>query len=51
MAVRDMFGTAFTGDKLIQGVIASDATRDLAAIQSYLTDLTTLVQSDITAPQ
>ena len=42
MAVRYMFGSAFSGNALIAGAIAPDATRDLAGIQSYMSGLTTL---------
>ena len=43
MAVRYLFGAAFAGNALINGAIAPDATRDLAGIQNYLADLTTIV--------
>ena len=42
MAVRYMFGSAFSGSALTAGAIAPDATRDLAGIQSYMSGLTTL---------
>lgn len=42
MAVRYMFGSAFSGNVLIAGAIAPDAIRDLSGIQSYLSGLNTL---------
>ncbi|WP_414521362.1 SGNH/GDSL hydrolase family protein [Umezakia ovalisporum] len=36
IAIRYMFGSSFSGEKLIDGAIASDATRNLAEIQEYL---------------
>jgi len=42
MVARYMFGSAFAGNKLTDGAIAPDATRNLAGIQSYLSGLTTL---------
>ena len=42
MTVRYLFGSAFSGNALIAGAIAPNATRDLAGIQSYLSGLTTL---------
>jgi beta propeller repeat protein len=42
MAVRYMFGSAFSGNVLIAGAIAPDAIRDLSSIQSYLSGLNTL---------
>ncbi|MDH6100361.1 hypothetical protein NWP21_16245, partial [Anabaenopsis sp. FSS-46] len=42
MVVRFLFGTAFSGDKLIDGAIAANATRGLTEIQEYLSQLTTL---------
>jgi hypothetical protein len=44
MIVRHLFGsTAFPGDKLIEGAIAPDATRDLNQIQAHLTQFSTLI--------
>ncbi|MDH6083979.1 Calx-beta domain-containing protein [Umezakia ovalisporum] len=44
MIVRHLFGpTAFPGDKLIEGAIAPDATRDLTQIQAHLTQFSTLI--------
>jgi len=42
MVVRYLFGSAFSGNALINGAIAPNANRDLAGIQSYLFGLTTL---------
>ena len=42
IAQRYLFGTTFSGNALINGAIAPDATRDLAGIQSYLAGLTNL---------
>ncbi|MDB9539335.1 Calx-beta domain-containing protein, partial [Anabaenopsis arnoldii] len=44
MIVRHLFGsTAFPGDKLIEGAIAPDATRDLTQIQAHLTQFSTVI--------
>ena len=44
MIVRHLFGpTAFPGEKLIEGAIAPDATRDLTQIQAHLTQFSTVV--------
>ena len=40
IAVRYLFGSAFSGNALIDGAIAPDATRNLTQIQAYLADLT-----------
>ncbi|MDB9541064.1 peptidylprolyl isomerase [Anabaenopsis arnoldii] len=42
MIVRHLFGT-FPGEKLIEGAISPDATRDLTQIQAYLTQFSTVV--------
>ncbi|MDH6099210.1 hypothetical protein NWP21_10235, partial [Anabaenopsis sp. FSS-46] len=44
MIVRHLFGsTAFPSERLIEGAIASDATRDLTQIQAYLTQFSTVI--------
>jgi cyclophilin family peptidyl-prolyl cis-trans isomerase len=44
MMVRHLFGsTAFPDEKLIEGAIASNATRDLTQIQAHLTQFSTLI--------
>ena len=42
IAQRYLFGATFSGNALINGAIAPDATRDLAGIQSYMAGLTNL---------
>ena len=42
IAQRYLFGATFSGNALIAGAIAPDATRNLAGIQSYMAGLTTL---------
>jgi hypothetical protein len=42
IAQRYLFGATFSGNALIAGAIAPDATRDLAGIQSYMAGLTNL---------
>ena len=42
MIVRHLFGT-FPDERLIDGAIASDATRDLTQIQAHLTQFSTLI--------
>ena len=42
MAVRYMFGSAFSGSALTAGALAPDATRNLTGIQSYMAGLTNL---------
>ena len=44
IAQRYLFGATFSGNALINGAIAPDATRDLAGIQSYMAGLTNLTQ-------
>ena len=41
MIVRHLFGT-FPGEKLIEGAISPDATRDLTQIQAHLTQFSTI---------
>jgi hypothetical protein len=49
MIVRHLFGsTAFPDEKLIEGAIASDATRDLTQIQAHLTQFSTFGNLTIT---
>jgi hypothetical protein len=43
IAVRYLFGSAFSGNVLIDKAIAPDATRNLAGVQSYLSGLTNLL--------
>ena len=47
MAVRYMFGSAFSGNALIAGAIAPNATRSLSEIQTYLQEGTTQKYLDI----
>ncbi|CEJ42039.1 Uncharacterized protein apha_00012 [Umezakia ovalisporum] len=42
MIVRHMFGT-FPGERLIDGAISPDATRDLTQIQAHLTQFSTVI--------